>query len=94
MHLLDANETQMVQRVPRSPKARPRFIEPIACKRVSKVPEGDDREWQDIARDASHETKPEKLTDELNDVMGGRHEYFQHRQEDEENSDNQSEHAA
>lgn len=42
MHQLDANETYMVQRVTRNPKPRPRFIEPMECKRVSKLPEGDD----------------------------------------------------
>ena len=31
----------MVQHVARNPKPRPRFIEPIECKRVSKLPEGD-----------------------------------------------------
>jgi len=32
----------MVQRVLRNPKPRPRFIEPMECKRVAKLPEGDD----------------------------------------------------
>ena len=31
----------MVQRAAVSPKSRPRFIEPMECKRVSKLPEGD-----------------------------------------------------
>ena len=31
----------MVQRVARIPKPRPRFIEPMECKRVPKLPEGD-----------------------------------------------------
>jgi DNA ligase D-like protein (predicted ligase) len=31
----------MVQRVARNPKARPRFIAPMECKRVPKLPEGD-----------------------------------------------------
>ena len=47
------------------------------------------REWQDIARDASKETNPEKLkdlTDELSEVMDSRREYFQHRDDNEKNS--------
>jgi ATP-dependent DNA ligase len=32
----------MVQRVLRDPKPRPRFIEPMECKRVPKLPEGND----------------------------------------------------
>jgi DNA ligase D-like protein (predicted ligase) len=32
----------MVQRVLRHPKPRPRFIEPMECKRVPKLPEGED----------------------------------------------------
>jgi DNA ligase D-like protein (predicted ligase) len=32
----------MVQRGIRNPKPRPRFIEPMECRRVSKLPEGDD----------------------------------------------------
>ena len=32
----------MVQRGIRNPKPRPRFIEPMECKRVAKLPEGDD----------------------------------------------------
>jgi DNA ligase D-like protein (predicted ligase) len=32
----------MVQRVPQNPKARPRFIEPMECRRVPKLPEGSD----------------------------------------------------
>lgn len=32
----------MVQRVLRNPKPQPRFIEPMVCQRVSKLPEGDD----------------------------------------------------
>ena len=32
----------MVQRVLRNPKPRPRFIEPMECKRVAELPEGDD----------------------------------------------------
>ncbi len=32
----------MVQYVPRDPKPRPRFIEPMECTRVSRLPEGDD----------------------------------------------------
>src|SRR5436853_7497081 len=31
----------MVQRGERSPKPRPRFIEPMECKRVLRLPEGD-----------------------------------------------------
>jgi len=31
----------MVQREERNPKPRPRFIEPMECKRVPKLPEGD-----------------------------------------------------
>ena len=31
----------MVQRVALHPKPRPRFIEPMECKRVPKLPEGD-----------------------------------------------------
>ena len=47
------------------------------------------REWQDIARDASWETNAEKLkdnTDELAAVMDSRREYFQHRDDNEKNS--------
>ena len=32
----------MVQRGIRDPQPRPRFIEPMECKRVAKLPEGDD----------------------------------------------------
>ena len=32
----------MVQRILRNPKAQPRFIEPMECQRVPKLPEGDD----------------------------------------------------
>ena len=31
----------MVERITRTPKPRPRFIEPMECKRVPKLPEGD-----------------------------------------------------
>jgi|KBSMisStaDraftv2_1062788.scaffolds.fasta_scaffold1107979_1 hypothetical protein len=47
------------------------------------------REWQDIARDASRETNPEKLrylTDELSAVMDSRREYFQHKNENAQSS--------
>ena len=36
----------MVQRVARNPKPRPRFIEPMECKRVPKLPEGDTRVYE------------------------------------------------
>jgi bifunctional non-homologous end joining protein LigD len=35
-------ETRMVQRVLRNPKQHPRFISPMECQRVPKLPEGDD----------------------------------------------------
>jgi bifunctional non-homologous end joining protein LigD len=35
-------ETRKVQRVWGNPKPQPRFIEPMDCKRVPKLPEGDD----------------------------------------------------
>jgi ATP-dependent DNA ligase len=41
-HLFDANETYMVQSVIRNAEPRPRFIDPMECKRVSKLPKGDD----------------------------------------------------
>jgi hypothetical protein len=44
------------------------------------------REWQEIARDASKETNPEKLkmlTDELSESMESRRDYFDHEQSSE-----------